>query len=342
MIDAVFFLVLAFLVMLILGWGLLVLPREHMQILATLPRVRAGNGAWEGLNLTWYGVMQALGITLGLAVAIVLGRSLGVSPLFMFIYLPSLLLVSLVAARVVAGIVEKKRGTFTVGGAVFVGMLISLPVGWGLDAALGTADTLPSLIAAALGYPLGEGIGRLACISFGCCYGKRVNDMGPRWQRVFGAIATIPRGRTRKAVYAGNCAGESLVPTQALSAVFLSLFAIAGIACFLFGHPRIGATMALVSTHAFRFLIEFLRADNRGTGAVSPYQWMSLFSIPVVIGIFVFPAKDLALANVEQGLLALRAPGVVLGLAGTALAVFLYLGRSRVTFAILRFGVRDR
>jgi len=199
MIDAGFFLGTALLVMIILGWGLLVLPKENMQILATLPRWRGEDGSWEGLNLTWYGVMQSLGITLGLAVAIILGRALGASLRFMASYLPVLLFVSLVAARVVAGIVEKKQGTFTVGGAVFVGMLICLPVGWSLDRVLGTADTLPSLIAAALGYPLGEGIGRLACISFGCCYGKRVNELDYRWRGLFRAIATIPRGRTRKA-----------------------------------------------------------------------------------------------------------------------------------------------
>jgi len=168
-----------------------------------------------------------------------------------------------------------------------------------------------------------------------------VNELDYRWRGLFRAIATIPRGRTRKAVYAGHCEGEPLVPTQALSAVSLSLFAITGIALFLFGHPRLGALIALVLTHSFRFFIEFLRADNRGAGAISPYQWMSLCSIPVVGGIFVFPANELATANLKQGLLALGTPGVVVFLLGTALGVFLYPGRSRVTFAKLRFGVRD-
>ena len=68
---------------------------------------------------------------------------------------------------------------------------------------------------------------------------------------------------------------------------------------------------------------------------------MSLCSIPVVVGIFVFPANELATANLKQGLLALGTPGVVVFLLGTALGVFLYPGRSRVTFAKLRFGVRD-
>lgn len=337
-----FVLVLTVVVSGILVWGLRVLPRENMQILATVPRVRGIDGTWEGLNLTWYGLLQALGITLGLAVTLALASAQGVSLAFLGLFLPAILGVSLPAARWVAAIVEKTRGTFTVGGAVFVAMLAALPVGFALDLALGTRHTLPLLSAAAIGYPLGEGIGRLACISFGCCYGKRVQDLGPVGQRLFHVIATVPRGPTRKSAYAGHCEGQPLVPTQAISAVALSAFALTGTGVFLLGYPRAGAVLALTLTHAFRFAIEFLRADNRGKGKVTPYQWMSLISIPAVFAIFTVPAAMFAPAHLDLGLATLRSPLVAAALATTAIAVFLYLGRSRVTYAQIRLGVRER
>ena len=34
------------------------------------------------------------------------------------------------------------------------------------------------LAALAIGYILGEGLGRLACLSFGCCYGKPLDQCG--------------------------------------------------------------------------------------------------------------------------------------------------------------------
>lgn len=344
MTEAAFFLGLSLLVAGIVLWGLVVLPRENMQMLAVLPRRRRADGSWEGLNLTWYGIMQALGVTLGLAVTVVLAGSLGVSQGFMGRYLLAILGVSLPAARLVAGVLEKRRGTFTVGGAVFVALLLALPIGWVLDTMLCTHDTPRLLSAVAIGYPLGEGIGRLACISFGCCYGKRISDLGPRLQSIFAPIAAVPRGRTRKASYAGGCDGEPLVATQAISAVALSLFALSGVGLFLTGFPRLGAAMALSLTHAFRFGVEFLRADNRGGGRISPYQWMSVASIPPVVAIFSIRNSTSASAELHHlttGLDALGSPSVLAALLGTGLVVFLYLGRSRVTSADVRFSVRD-
>lgn len=44
---------------LLLAWGCKVLPKEHWQILATLPVRRDATGSWQGLNLTWYGLLTA-------------------------------------------------------------------------------------------------------------------------------------------------------------------------------------------------------------------------------------------------------------------------------------------
>jgi hypothetical protein len=59
----------------ILAWGLRVLPRENMQILATIPLRRIDGDLWRGVNLTWYGVMQMAGMVLAVALALVLATA---------------------------------------------------------------------------------------------------------------------------------------------------------------------------------------------------------------------------------------------------------------------------
>ena len=42
------------------AWGFRVLPREDWQFLAILPKKRLSDGVWEGQNLTFYGVFNAV------------------------------------------------------------------------------------------------------------------------------------------------------------------------------------------------------------------------------------------------------------------------------------------
>jgi hypothetical protein len=56
----------------IFAWAFRVLPREHWQILAALPRHKTETGEWQGLNLTFYGFFQATSNTLGIVVLFVL------------------------------------------------------------------------------------------------------------------------------------------------------------------------------------------------------------------------------------------------------------------------------
>ena len=53
----------------------------------------------------------------------------------------------------------------------------------------GSLPVLPTLAALAVGYAFGEGIGRLACISYGCCYGKPLRTCGPRVKKIFRLFA---------------------------------------------------------------------------------------------------------------------------------------------------------
>ena len=59
--------------------------------------------------------------------------------------------------------------TFTVGGASFVGIILAPLIVWMFNVTLDKSiPIVPFLAAVSIAYALGEGVGRLACISFGC------------------------------------------------------------------------------------------------------------------------------------------------------------------------------
>ncbi len=98
--------------------------------------------------------------------------------------------------------------------------------------------------------------GRVGCLMAGCCYGME---------------------------YTGPCAvvldGVSRLPTQLMEAVFLVILSVVLIVIFL-KKPRRGTVTGLYMTiyAVWRFIIEFFRADERGSvGPLSTSQFISLF-----------------------------------------------------------------
>ena len=77
--NDVFVLLLLITCSLILGWGFRVLPRNGWQMLATLPIRPLENGQWQGLNLTWYGLLTANAYLAALTVLIILLGAAGVA-----------------------------------------------------------------------------------------------------------------------------------------------------------------------------------------------------------------------------------------------------------------------
>jgi len=306
-----------------------------------LPARRRGDGAWQGVNLTWYGVLQALAVVAGTALALVLAGAAGVHPSRVALALAVVLGISLPAARLVARLVERRRGTFTVGGAVFVAVLVLPWLALAMDAWSGGEDA-PALVAAlAVAYPFGEGIGRLACISFGCCYGRRLAECGPWLRALFRRRPAVIVGPTRKAAYAGHCAGEPLVPVPALSAIVLSTVAVGAVPLFLLGHCRAAAALSLCVALAWRFTSEFLRADYRGGGRLSAYQWMTLAGLAAALLPMACLPRCPRAPAVHLGLTLLESPITLATLAAVGLGVFVYLGVSRVTTATIWLEVDD-
>jgi prolipoprotein diacylglyceryltransferase len=325
----------------ILVFGLRILPRENMQILASVPIRRRPDGLWQGINLTWYGAMQMVAMICAVALALILAGSAAVPMRKVVFLLGVLLAAALPAARLVALIVERRSGTFTVGGAVFAATVLLPWVAQLGDALFGGVQSFPAVAALAVAYPVGEGIGRLACISFGCCYGRRL-DQSPSWLRgLFGRKPAIVVGPTRKAAYAGHCDGLPLLPVPALSACVLSAVGVISVPIFLSGHFRAAALLSLGVAFVWRFASEFLRADYRGEGRLSVYQWMALACLAYAIPVVTLLAAGDSVPDIHRGLNIFASPLVWLALAGLGATVFFYLGISKMTTAIIELKVQD-
>src|SRR5205085_1755107 len=95
---------------------------------------------------------------------------------------------------------------------------------------------VPTFAAVAICYAFGEGIGRLACISFGCCYGKPVEACSPLLRWLFKHFYFVYSGATKKIAYASHLEGRKVVPVQALTGFIFVGVGLAAMALFLAGH----------------------------------------------------------------------------------------------------------
>lgn len=321
----------------LLAWAFKELPAEKWQFVATVPRKRHADGQWTGLNLTFYGALTALGYIVAIALMIVMCTAVGVALTPLIALVAVLLLVIVPSSRWVAAAVEGKQHTFTVAGAVFVAALVCplavLICNHGLDYFGGDPmPTLPLLAAMAISYTFGEGIGRIACISFGCCYGKPVSTTTGMWRSLFTRLHFVFEGDTKKIAYESQLDGIPVVPIQAITSTLYIVTAVIGFWIYLYGWYTTALIGTLGVSQLWRMYSEFLRADYRGANTISPYQLMA--GVTLLIGIAygygyhgTFPAAP----DLERGLNAVWAPGPLMALQVMGLIIFFYTGRSEVT-----------
>jgi prolipoprotein diacylglyceryltransferase len=333
----------------LLGWGFLHLPRERWQFLAAVPLKRREDGRWDGLNLTYYGVFNATALLLALVSFLLLMGALGAARDRAVLVLALVLGIALPAARLVARLVERKRNTFTVGGASFLGLLASPlavwlanTVRWSGQVPTEPLALVPTLAALCTAYSLGEGVGRLACISFGCCYGKRLTDTGPLTRRLFAAVPFRFAGATRKIAYASGWENTPVVPIQAVTSVVCLGIGLGGMALLLGGAYRTALLLTGVGSQLWRVGSECLRADHRGAGRLSAYQAMGLTAAIFTAAIALWTRVGTPALSPPDALAGLRLlwhPGMLLLLQALWAAMFLYTGRSTVTGSCLSFHV---
>jgi uncharacterized membrane protein YccF (DUF307 family) len=342
-----FILSFAFGLSLLFAWAFRTLPREHWQIMAAVPIAKTAGGAWQGVNLTYYGFFVATSNVLAVLVLVALLGTLGVPLHLAAVLVLAVFALCWPAARWIARLVEKKQYTFTVGGAVFTGVVVAPWLIAGLNWLLRELEqtplpALPVLAALTIAYAFGESLGRLACISFGCCYGKRVTQLAPRWQRLFARLSFEFSGAMKKAAYAGGLEGVRVVPIQALTACVYALLALGGTYLFLRGWFTAALLLPLTLTQLWRFGSELLRADERGPSQrISAYQVMALSMIGyVALASWWLATPAHITPDLGRGLRTLWQPAVLLLSQALWLTLFWHTGRSMVTGAQMTFFVQ--
>lgn len=327
------------------AWSFKVLPGEQWQMIAAVP-VRKNGAAWEGVNLTYYGFFNANSYLLAALIAFVLLGSLGAGAAAILALMALVLALCIPASRLLARLIEKKAYTFTVGGASFVGIVAAPWIILALNRIAGEGPgpdipVIPAMAALAIAYAMGEGTGRIACISFGCCYGKPLSECGPFWRRVFAKRNFVFRGDTKKIAYEGDLAGRQVVPVQAVTVVLYTAVCLLGIYMFLNGWHASALVMTIAVTQGWRFFSETLRADCRGGGRFSAYQVFAVLAVVyAAAAALVFrPAGPLPAADLEAGLRLVWDPALILAFQAFWALIFLRTGRSSVTGSSLTFFV---
>ncbi|MCX8110042.1 MAG: hypothetical protein N3D15_02190 [Syntrophorhabdaceae bacterium] len=319
-------------------WAFKNLPHERWQILASLPRKKILDERWSGVNITFYGLFIAIAYTSAISLFFFL---LGAIDLNLFVGLlisGSIGLICIPASRIIARIVEKKKHTFTVGGASFTGMIIApwiLLMLTSLNMPFLKIEkplVVPILSALVIAYALGEGMGRLACISFGCCYGRPVKSCGPIIKRIFTRYAFVFTGKTKKAAYAHGYENERLVPIQALTSLIYVSSSMCGAYLFLKGHYYISFLGIIIMVQLWRVLSEFLRADYRGDAKFTVYQVMSLMGLAyVLMSVLILPEPISNLPDLKKGIIHIWDPFFLLSLNILWWTLFIIFGKSTVT-----------
>jgi prolipoprotein diacylglyceryltransferase len=345
MVDVTFLLTLALLVGLLFLWAFRALPGEGWQILASVPVFQSDSETWTGMNLTYYGLFMAGSVVLSVAVFFILMAAIRIPVLASLAVVLVTFVACVPASALAARIVERRRHTFTIGGASFLGSCIAPAVVWSVVWATmpelkGNISVIPSLAAMAIAYAFGEGTGRLACISFGCCYGKPMSDCPLLFRRILRGSFFVFRGKTKKIAYDGGLEGKEVAPIQAVTSVICVCTALTAMFLYLRGSYSAAFLFAMTMTQGWRAISELLRADYRGTGKISAYQIMALAILAYSACLFVLlPGGQIPPPELVRGIKALWDPVAIISLELSGLVIFLHVGRSKVTSATIFFHI---
>ncbi len=118
--------------------------------------------------------------------------------------------------------------------------------------------------------PIAHAFGRIGCFAAGCCYGAKVQEGD-----AFGFLGVVFKH--------GAGSGVERYPTQLFEAIFLFILAAVMIYCVV-KNKKINSILYFGAYGIFRFLLEFLRDDYRGsigTVTLSPSQVLSIVSVVI-------------------------------------------------------------
>ncbi len=243
------------------------------------------------LNIHMYGVMLAVGILAGFIILTLYSKKLGFDERFTdFMFFNGIASIavgigSAVLFQSVYNYIENPEQGFHLGmdsGMTFIGGLIGgsaffLIVYFILRPRL-TARITDALSMVPCVITIAHAFGRIGCFFAGCCHGKETN---------FFLGVDFP----------GDFYGK-VHPTQLYEAAFL--FALFAVCSYLLLKKKFqhNFSIYLIAYGAFRFCIEFLRGDYRGSlvSGISPSQFWSLCMIALGVAIY-FPLERIFAAK---------------------------------------------
>ncbi len=329
----------------IFRWGFRNLPGEGWQIAWVIPaRNPSGDGlSWPAVNITFYGVISALAYAVAAFAYLFLMAAFGQSLVGASVYAGILLAIGVPASKWVNRVVEGQAG-HTIGGAVFTVIASALPALWLTQWCVGLVgevrlDGLIAVTCASASYVLGESIGRLACLSFGCCYGKPISQCTSLQRALYGPSATVYRGRMKKIAYASNLDGEPVVAVQSIACVLLFALFVVVVWLLWRGHAPFALVAAISGSQLWRAYSETLRADFRGRDGFTVYQGMALIGA-MLAPVYAWLLPSSAAPLVPQAALGWKSVltvEVLLACQLLGLGILAFMGRSYITSARLDF-----
>ena len=215
-----------------------------------------------------YGLMIGIGIVMALLVGDYRAKKKGLDGDFIYGLTLTTVVLGFLAAKLLfiitewQGFVRNPMSYITGNGFVVFGGIIGGAITiWGY-CKLKKVNFLDYLDLMIPSVALAQGFGRIGCFLAGCCYGKETD-------LPIGITYTISR-------FAPN--NVALIPTQLISAA--GDFVIFAILLYYAKRKKVDGTvgaMYLIIYSVGRFLVEFLRADERGAvGVLSTSQFISI------------------------------------------------------------------
>jgi hypothetical protein len=330
----------------IFRWAFRHLPSECWQIAVAIParsRVVGDTGpTWPAVNITFYGVISAIAYMFAVLAFVFLAGAANQPIAAVAIFSMLLLLVGIPASKWVALWVEGVPG-HTIGGALFAVVLSVLPALSLTNMVCGVigmprAEPGVLLASAAIAYVLGEAIGRLACLSFGCCYGRSIDSATPLQRALYSSTATIYRGRFKKIAYASGLDGHPVIAVQSVACAALFGVFIISVWFFWKGHITLSLIIALGLAQLWRAYSETLRADYRGREGFTVYQGMALVGVGLtLLYAWIHDAPVSVMPTFVRGLEVVTRIEVILCTQALAIAILALMGRSYVTSSRLEY-----
>lgn len=322
------------------------LPRERWQFFASIPVSKDTEGSWQAVNITWYGLILSTATLFAVVVYLIMLGAVGVPVEAALSLMALLLLICVPAASLVARLVERKPATLTIGGAAFVGgiaapfliLLLNRFTAPFFGAELPLGQTLA---ACAVAFLFGEGLGRLACLSYGCCYGKPVAAYRGILRKIFDWSAVVYEGENKKIAYAAGLNGQKIVPIQLITMLASSFAGVVTLILYVEGRTVTAYLAATAFAGFWRIFSEFFRNDYRGGGKISTYQLMSVFSVIFALGVSLLLRNGNQSLPVDllRGLLSLWSPGILVILLLTWVVLLCFTGISTTTYSRVSFHV---